>query len=55
MDHATKEGFIRQASRDIVQSDVDPAALIEKLLTYEAPPSLIHLANQGKLNDTERG
>jgi hypothetical protein len=55
MDHATKEGFIRQASRDIVQSDVDPAALIDKLLNYEAPPSLIHLASEGKLHDTERG
>lgn len=55
MDHATKEGFIRQASRDIIQSDVEPAALIEKLFAYQAPPSLIHLASQGKLNDTERG
>lgn len=55
MDHATKEGFIRQASRDIILSDAEPAALIEKLSAYKAPPSLIRLASQGKLNDTERG
>ncbi len=35
MDHATKEGFIRQASRDIVISDTDPASLIDKLLSYQ--------------------
>lgn len=55
MDHATEEGFIRQASRDIVQSDTDPAALIDKLLRYTAPPSLIRLASEGKLRMEERG
>ena len=40
MDHATKEGFIRQASRDIVQSDVDASALIEKLLAYTGERNL---------------
>ena len=34
-DHATAEGFVRPASRAIVVSDSDPAALIDKLMAYE--------------------
>lgn len=55
LDHATAEGFIRPESRAIIVSDTDPSCLIDKLLAYEAPPSLIRLASEGKLTNGQRG
>jgi len=55
LDHATSEEFIRPASRAILLEDSDPAALIDKLLQYEAPPSVIKLAKEGKLSPNTRG
>lgn len=55
MDHATEEGFIRPQSRAIVLSEVDPSALLDKLSAYEAPPSLLRLASEGKLTSGQRG
>jgi hypothetical protein len=55
LDHATSEEFIRPASRAILLEDSDPAALIDKLLHYEAPPSVIKLAKEGKLDPHVRG
>jgi uncharacterized protein (TIGR00730 family) len=55
LDHATEEGFIRPASRAIILSDPDPAELIDKLLRYQAPPSVVALAREGKLPVDQRG
>ncbi|CAL5221821.1 g4078 [Coccomyxa viridis] len=54
-DHATEEGFIRQASRDIVIQADDPSELISKLEAYTPPPSIIKLALEGKLLHNLRG
>lgn len=55
MDHATREGFIRPQSRAIVLSEEDPSALFDKLMAYDAPPSLLRLASEGKLSCGQRG
>jgi uncharacterized protein (TIGR00730 family) len=55
LDHSMNEGFIRPASRGIILQDSDPSALIEKLLNYEAPPSVVQLAREGKLDPNIRG
>jgi len=55
LDHATGEEFIRPASRAIILEDSDPAALIDKLIAYEAPPSVVALAREGKLDPNVRG
>ena len=49
------QGFIRPASRGILLSSSDPAQLLDALEQYQPPPSLIHLASQGKLLPHERG
>ncbi len=49
------QGFIRPASRAIVIDAADPAELLEKMAAYQAPPSLIKLASDGKLHPTQRG
>jgi hypothetical protein len=49
------QGFIRPSSRAILVSADTPAALIDKLAAYEAPPSLIRLASEGRLGVHERG
>jgi uncharacterized protein (TIGR00730 family) len=37
LDHTVREGFMRQTYLDMLQTDSDPAALIEKLQRYHAP------------------
>ncbi len=49
------QGFIRQASRDIVIQAEDPGELISKLEAYTPPPSIIKLALEGKLLHNLRG
>ena len=49
------QGFIRQASRDIVIQSDDPAELIAKLEAYAPPPSIIKLALEGRLLHNLRG
>lgn len=36
-DHAVAEGFVPLKNRALVLSDIDPAALIDRLLAYELP------------------
>jgi uncharacterized protein (TIGR00730 family) len=55
LDHAMDEEFIRPASRGIILQDSDPAALIDKLVRYEAPKSVVELAKEGKLDPNVRG
>lgn len=49
------QGFIRQASRDIVIQCEDAGQLIAKLEAYTPPPSIIKLALEGKLLHNLRG
>ena len=49
------QGFIRQASRDIVIQSDNPAELIAKLEAYAPPPSIIKLALEGRLLHNLRG
>jgi len=37
LDHTVREGFMREAYREMLQTDSDPAALIAKLQRYHAP------------------
>lgn len=55
MKRLTLQGFIRQASRDIVIQADDPGELIAKLEAYTPPPSIIKLALEGKLLHNLRG
>ncbi|EFN51355.1 hypothetical protein CHLNCDRAFT_28106 [Chlorella variabilis] len=55
LDHATQEGFIRPSSRAILVSGDTPGELIDTLAAYQAPPSLLRLASEGKLGVHERG
>jgi predicted Rossmann-fold nucleotide-binding protein len=34
---AVSEGFLREVSRDLLLSDVDPARLLDRLSTYSVP------------------
>jgi uncharacterized protein (TIGR00730 family) len=36
-DHAAAEGFLRETSREMLLVEQDPAAMIERLRTYEPP------------------
>ena len=54
-DEMVRAGFLRQQSRDIVLVSSDPAELLQKLRDYTAPPSVIELAKQGKLDPMTRG
>lgn len=54
-DVAVEEGFMRGASRDIIISDTEPAALIDKLQAFEPQPSLVELAANGQLPEGQRG
>jgi uncharacterized protein (TIGR00730 family) len=37
MDHANREGFLRQANRDMILVDDDPAGLVQQFERYAAP------------------
>ena len=41
IDHAVTEGFIFQEHRDVLFSDADPNALIEKMAQYEHPRAAV--------------
>lgn len=49
------QGFIRPSSRAILVSGDTPGELIDTLAAYQAPPSLLRLASEGKLGVHERG
>jgi uncharacterized protein (TIGR00730 family) len=36
-DHATREGFLRERTREMLVIEADPARLVEKLRAFEAP------------------
>lgn len=41
IDHALDQGFIRPQHRSLIVIDSAPAALLDKLAAYQAPPSLV--------------
>jgi hypothetical protein len=41
IDHGVTEGFIRPPHRALVVVETDPAALLDRLAAYEAPPGLV--------------
>jgi uncharacterized protein (TIGR00730 family) len=41
IDHATQEGFIRPHHRDLIVVGTDPVHMIDQLVAYQAPPSLV--------------
>jgi uncharacterized protein (TIGR00730 family) len=45
VDHAVAESFVRSQHRRLVQTATDPAALLDLLATYEAPPGLVKWEN----------
>lgn len=49
------QGFVREPSRHIAQSDTDPAALIDKLEAFLPQESLLTLLKEGKIDSRLRG
>lgn len=54
-DGCVSAGFVRPQTRAIVLSDTDPAALLDKMAAFVAPPSVIALAKSGELDVRTRG
>lgn len=52
---AVLQEFVRDTSRRIVIEAQSPAELLEKMLAYRPPQSLLEAIKEGKLDKTVRG
>lgn len=49
VDHAVEQGFVRPQYKGILQADADPVVLLDKLLAYQCPPSMLSRRNPSTL------
>jgi len=45
-DHAVSQGFLRKVDRELILSDSDPEALIQRVLTFKVPESTKWLSSK---------